>query len=290
MKCISRSIILLVSAASVATSADCVVVDGARVLASDLAARAAAFGTLDPNQELGPAPFGSMVRIYSKSQLAELLGRGADELPETLCVQRRREPIPESKWREALQRAISGCDAQVELREFPRHSFPVGELQFARTGIVRGATVSLWRGSLVLPDKQSVPVWVRAEIRVFAKRWKLGVPIQVGGRLVESDLSQEEGWFVGTPCQAVEDWTPLGLIARRSLKAGAILQRVDVRRPPAVQRGQTVDVESGGAARVRVPGVADTNGEIGQNVRVTSSWNGSRLTGRVTADGKVRVE
>jgi flagella basal body P-ring formation protein FlgA len=231
-----------------------------------------------------------MVRIYSKTQLVEMLGRGAENLPETLCVERRRDPIPEAAWRQALDRAVSGCEVQFDLREFPKHRFPTGELQFAKTGIVAAATASLWRGSLVLPDKQSIPVWVRVDIRVPSQRWRSVTPIQAGSRIAEGDVLQETGWFAGTPCQTVEDWNPTGLIARRSLKSGAILQRADARRPPAVQRGQTVDVESGGAARVRVSGVAEANAEIGQNVRVTSAWNGSRLTGRVTADGKVRVE
>lgn len=289
MKCISRSTILLVSAAAMA-AAECVVVEGSRVRAGELAARVAPFAALDPQHDLGPSPFGAMVRIYSKPQLVELLGHGAEDMPETLCVERRREPIPESKWRDALDRAVSGCEVQFDLREFPKHRFPIGELHFAKTGLVAGATAALWRGSLVLPDKQSIPVWVRAEIRVPGKRWKIVTPIQAGSRIGEDDVSQEDGWFAGVPCQAVEQWRPTGLIARRNLKPGAILQRADARRPPAIQRGQTVDVESGGAARVRVSGVAETNAEIGQNVRVTSSWNGSRLTGRVTADGKVRVE
>lgn len=289
MKCISRSTILLVSAAAIA-AAECVVVEGAQVRAGELAARVAPFAALDPQHDLGPSPFGAMVRIYSKTQLVEMLGRGAENLPETLCVERRREPIPESKWREALDRAVAGCEVHFHLREFPKHRFPIGELQFAKTGIVLGATVSLWRGSLALPDKQSIPVWVRAEIRVPNKRWKIAAPVPAGSRIGEGDVLQEAGWFAGTPCQAVEEWNPEGLIARRSLKPGAILQRSDARRPHAIQRGQTVDIESGGAARVRVPGVAETNAEIGQNVRVTSSWNGSRLTGRVTVDGKVRVE
>ena len=187
-----------------AMAADCVVVDGARMHAGELAARVAPFEAIDPQRDLGPAPFGAMVRIYSKTQLAEMLGHGAESLPETLCVERRREPIPESKWREALERAISGCDAQIELREFPKHQFPIGELQFAKTGIVLGATTSLWRGSLLLPDKQTIPVWVRAAIRVPAKRWNVTGPIQAGSRIAESDVAQESGWFAGVPCHHTE--------------------------------------------------------------------------------------
>lgn len=289
MKCISRSTILLASSI-VAAAADCVVVDGARLRAAELATRIAEFAKLDPAKDLGPAPFGAMVRIYSKAQLADFLGRGAESLPETTCVERRREPIPESAWRAALEAAANGCEVRIELREYPKHRFPIGELHFARTGIVSGATTSLWRGSLVLPEKQTIPVWVRADIRVPGSRWTIRAQIQAGSKLGEEDLSEETGWFAGIPCKTNEHWTPVGLVARRNLKAGAVLLPSDTRRPPAVQRGQTVDVESGGAARVRVNGVAETNGEIGQNVRVTSSWNGSRLVGRVTAEGKVRVE
>ena len=290
MKCISKLTILLVSSVVAATASDCVSVVGGRILAGEIAARVASFSSLDPLRDLGPAPFGSMARIFSQPQLAELLGRGSEDLPETLCVERRREPIPESKWREALSRAVPDCDIQIELRDYPKHRLPVGELQFSKSGFVPGATVSLWRGSLALPERQTIPVWVRAEVRILGVRWKVAAPVQPGGRIAESDLVMERGWFTGIPCQAAEDWNPAGLIARRSLKAGAVLHKTDFRRLPAVQRGQVVAVESGGAARVRVPAVAEGNGEVGESVRVTSSWNGSRLIGRVTAEGKVRVD
>ena len=72
MKCISRSITLLVSLGVGLSAAEgCVAVDGARIRAGDLAGAAPAFAALPPEKDLAPAPAGTLVRI---AQICESAG------------------------------------------------------------------------------------------------------------------------------------------------------------------------------------------------------------------------
>lgn len=297
MKCISRSITLLVSLAAALPAADtCVTVDGARIHAADLAAVAPAFAALPPDQELAPAPATTMVRIFYKAQLAALLPGVNADLPDRICVQRKREPIAIETWQSAIDSTMARlCPAtpwKAKVLEVPQHRFPTGELVFARSGVVvsRGST-QLWRGSLVMPDKSSIPIWVRLELQTQRQATILQRALAAGAVLSAEDYRQEEIWAPGICAEEKEPPQPEGLIAKRAMQSGVELHKEDFRRPPAVHRGQSVELEaSAGAARIRIPAVAEQDGEVGETVQLKSSWNGSKLTGRVTGAQKAKVE
>ena len=81
------------------------------------------------------------------------------------------------------------------------------------------------------------------------------------------------------------------MVAKRALAQGAVLAGEDLRRAPAVHRGQPVELEaSAGAARLRVPTVAEHDAEVGDKVQLKSSWNGTKLVGRVTGAQKAKVD
>jgi flagella basal body P-ring formation protein FlgA len=297
MKCISRSITLLVSLWTLAPAADtCALVDGARIHAADLAEMVPAFGALPADKDLGPAPAGTMVRVFYKAQLGALLPGVSAELPDRLCVQRKRDVIPAAVWQTAVETAMTKtCPTtpwKVEIEEVPQHRFPTGEIVFARPGVVASrGSVQLWRGSLVLPDKSSIPIWVRVKIQTQRHAILLQRPVTAGAVLTAEDYKIEEIWAPGLCIEEKENPAPEGLIAKKTMPTGAELLREDIRRPPAVHRGQSIEVESGsGAARIKIPAVAERDGEIGEPVPVRSTWNGSRLMGRVTGQRKVRVE
>lgn len=297
MKCISKSITLLVSlGAGLAAAEGCVAVDGARIRAADLAAAVPAFGALPPDKDLAPAPAGTLVRVFHRSQLAILLPGIVAELPDRICVERKRTAIPEAAWQEAIDAAMTRlCPAipwKATVLEIPNHRFPSGVLQFSRPGLVASrGSAPLWRGSLLLPDKSSIPVWVRVEVQTERRAAVLNHAIAAGTAISAEDYREEDLWVAGL---CVEDTTPPkpeGMVARRALSAGASIQHGDLRRPPAIHRGQPVELEAGsGAARLRVSAVAENDAEVGEQVRLRSTWNGSKLVGRVTGAQKARVE
>ena len=297
MKCINRSITLLASLGLLATAADtCALVDGAKIRAADLAILAPAFAALPPDKELAPAPAGTMVRVFYKSQLAALLPGLQVDLPDRLCVQRKRDVIPPEAWQAAVDAAMTSLCATTPWRtkvlEAPQHRFPTGEVLFNRSGIVASrGSVQLWRGALMLPDKSSIPVWVRVELQARRRATILQHAVVAGAILTAEDYKQDEIWAPG-PCTGDKELpNPDGLVAKRAIAAGAELVKEDLRRPPAIHRGQSVELEAAsGATRIRVPAVAEQDGEVGETVQLRSGWNGSRLTGRVTGAQKARVE
>jgi len=81
------------------------------------------------------------------------------------------------------------------------------------------------------------------------------------------------------------------MIVKRAIPSGAELRPEDLRRPPLVHRGQEVQLEaSSGSMRIRIPAIAEQDGEIGDKVALKSSWNGSKLVGRVTGSQKAQVD
>lgn len=281
-----------------ATAAEtCALVDGAKIRASDLVPLAPAFAALPPDKELAPAPAGTLVRIFYKAQLVTLLPGLQVELPDRLCVQRRREIIAPTVWQSAIDAAMTGiCPAvpwRAKVVEAPQHRFPMGQIQFHRSGIVASrGSIQLWRGALMLPDKSSIPIWVRVELQSRRHATLLQHSLAAGAVLTAADYKQEEIWAPG-PCSVEKEplLDPDGLVVKRPMAAGAELFREDLRRAPAVHRGQSIELEAAsGAARIRIPAVAEQDGEIGETVRLRSGWNGSRLTGRVTGAQKVRVD
>lgn len=301
MRCISRSIILPVSAlVGLATGAPtaelCILIDGARIRAADLAIGAPAFAALPPDRDLGPAPAGTMVRVFYKPQLAALLPGETAALPERLCVQRKRDTIAPEAWQAAVDAAMTGiCGTtswKVKFLEAPNHRFPTGKIVFKRAGLVASrGPVHLWRGALVLPDKSTVPIWVRAEIQTQRRARILQRPMAAGGALSAEDYREEVIWAPGLCSDEPEPMWLDGMISKRAMPAGAILAKEDLRRAPAVHRGQAVELEAAsGTARLRVPTVAEHDAEVGDKVQLKSSWNGTRLVGRVTGTQKAKVE
>ena len=296
MKCINRSITLLVSLGVAAAAEACLQVDGARLRAADLAAVSPGFAAMPGERDLGPAPAGTMVRVFYRAQLAAMLGGEASELPDRVCVQRKREAIRRDVWQGAVEAAMARlCAAtpwRVKLLETPEHKFPSGELQFARAGVIASrGPVQLWRGALLLPDKSSIPVWVRLEMQTQRRAAILQRPLAAGAAVSAEDLREEEVWAVGMCREEREAPRVEGMVARRALAAGAELAKEDLRRAPAVFRGQAVELEAAsGTARLRVPAVAEHDAEIGEKVQLKSSWNGTKLVGRVTGTQKARVD
>jgi flagella basal body P-ring formation protein FlgA len=237
-----------------------------------------------------------MVRVFSKAQLGVLLGADASGLPDRICVQRKRKPIGREVWQGAVEAAMARlCPAvqwRVKLLETPEHGFPSGDLQFARAGVIASrGPVQLWRGALVLPDKSSIPVWVRLEIQTQRRAAILQRPLPAGAEVKPEDVQEEAVWASGMCREERESPRVEGMVVRRAMAAGAELTKDDLKRAPAVFRGQAVELEAAsGTARLRVQAVAAHDAEIGETVQLKSTWNGTKLVGRVTGTQKAKVE
>jgi flagella basal body P-ring formation protein FlgA len=317
MRCISRSTILLVSWTSLAFGAGiadggCLEVDGARIHAGRLAERVAAFAALDSGADLGPAPVGSLVRVFTRTQLQSLLGLEAGataDLPNRLCVTRKRQTIPREQWQAAAEKAVAEVCGSMPWRasvtEFSKQAYPAGELQFSPTGLGPVAPVGArnsgrkrprsWRGQLVLPERTTIPVWIQLELETQAETAVAVRDLAAGTVLRTDDYKVEPVWRTetggGTLCSASAPAPQAGMVLSRSVAAGEALPLGSVRRAPAVRRGATVELEvEAGAAMLRAPATAEADAEIGEPVRVRNHWNGRGQVGKVAGNGRVRLE
>ena len=83
----------------------------------------------------------------------------------------------------------------------------------------------------------------------------------------------------------------LGMEARRNLDPGSPLRLNDLVAPILVERGQTVNIISGGGGlRVSMQGKALAKGSAGDRVLVSNLTSGTRVEGVVTADGSVIIQ
>lgn len=320
MRCISRSTILLVSWqiaawAAPGTANECVEAPGARILAGQLAARIPAFGALAADADLAPAPIGSMVRVFTKPQLEQLLIRtkvdpAAMELPDRLCVVRRRVAIPADLWQSTVESAIRATCGETPfratVREFPRQAFPEGELQFSPTGlgpassalsrIGGGKQLRIWRGRLVLPERASIPVWIQLELEMLRETFVAERQLAAGSALQAGDYRMAQVWRTETAggrlCGEDSPREPeSGMILRSGVAAGEPIPVASLRRAPAVRRGATVELEvTTGQTVLRAPATAERDAEVGEQVRVKNHWNGRGQTGTVAGNGRVRLE
>jgi flagella basal body P-ring formation protein FlgA len=176
--------------------------------------------------------------------------------------------------------------------DVPAHSFPDGQIVLKPSGLVaRRDAEHLWRGALLLPDKSSLPIWVRLELRSLRHVRTLNRPLPLGAAVTPADFTDEEKWLPGLCPASRAQFDPAGLVTRQSLPLGAELLPLHFRRTATVRRGDTVDVSlRAGPALLKVQAVAEHDADTGRPVLLKSAWNGSRITARVTGPGKAEIE
>jgi len=82
-----------------------------------------------------------------------------------------------------------------------------------------------------------------------------------------------------------------GQVARRTLPGGLILNPDHLLIPPPVARGQQVSIRFGSSGfQIAMPGIALSDGRMGQRIRVRNAESGKIVEGTVTAPGVVSVD
>lgn len=291
------ALITVLSALSVvpACPTDCHVVEGDRILASDLARINPAFAALDPGMIVAYTPSPGLKRILTARQLKRLArrhGLSGDGI-ERMCFARATEPLGPERVVEALLKALGMPQAEIELIDFSRRDVPKGELQFRRTGLRRplGDTPALWRGVVWYGSRRSLPIWARLKIRLG---WRQVVALR--------DLTPAQPIAPGNlQVVAVEGFPPTeqpatsieevaGSRPRRRIAAGEPLLPSALTFPHDVERGSKVRVViSSGAARIQFEAEAEAAGSRGDRIPVRNPVSGKRFTATVRAKGEVVV-
>lgn len=109
---------------------------------------------------------------------------------------------------------------------------------------------------------------------------------------IATDALRADAYAAWEPgCSAVSPSMPIqNMRARKALRAGAVLCAEDMEPKPPVSRGERVLVHSSaGLVTVRVAGIAEQDGQLGDRLQVRNPDSGESYLASVSAEGEVVV-
>jgi len=158
----------------------CRVVNGGRILGSDLAGAVPDLAGLPAETEIGAAPLVGVERVFHTQELARIAQtHGLEPLRHTVevCFVRKTVRLSEAALRpaigEALQDGSTGAAPRVEILDYSRYPVAEGKLEFPRGALTASG---LWRGRVLMPEGGSMPVWARVRVTDPAT----GLPVPLG--------------------------------------------------------------------------------------------------------------
>lgn len=280
----------------VLASASCLPVSGDSIRAADLAMVSPIFAKLPQDAVLAPSPAPGIARSLTAADLTRMLARyGAGGQIETdICVERAGAVITREAALTAMQKALIGWNAEIEILSLPDIRFPEGVLEFPVSGLLQPGSdgVASWRGWLKTSEGRRYPVAARVKVAldslqlVARENLPAGHPVQPGQIEVKKTRSHR-----APSRQDLTLESAIGRVPRRSIRAGGILTASVLEAPRVIRAGQVVEVElRSGPIIVKLPGTAVGDGRLGETVKVKSGMNGEMLLARVEGPTKVVVE
>lgn len=195
----------------------------------------------------------------------------------------------------ALERALQGRADRFQFT-LPARSSPMAVDVQGSELVARevSGTVSLSSRMTVWVDvRQSGQVkrtlLVPVEVAAYRTGWVALRDLPVGARLSPGTLREQE---VDIAAGGSEAWKgePEGLVLRSPVLAGHYLAAGQVMTPPAVSRGDAVQVVHRlGAVEVQAVAKALQDGEVGKNIQVRISASQPPVLARVMAAGQVEL-
>jgi flagella basal body P-ring formation protein FlgA len=297
-------------AETVITMKDSAVIDDARVLLGDIASisgaspeRANKLARLEITSAPKPGHSKQIDRDFTLARLHHK-GLGADGILFTgarcTSATRSSQSIPSDKLAGMLRSYIetrmpwTAQDTVIEVQPPPSvDGLPSGKaaVTFECDGDYRYVGDTSLKTTIKVDGKRCRTLYLRAGVHPFTpvavavKNIKRGEPIlESDFSMVKKDLTDlRRGFFV--------DKTDLnGLVAARSIAAGAAISLQCVERPIAVKRGKIVVAEiKGKGFRITAMAKAMDNGRVGDVIRLTNVDSRRTFTGEVVDESTVRV-
>lgn len=295
---IALSLFLAAAVSVGAPAGECVLVEGDRILASDLASANAAFSGVPQDTQFGFAPAPGARRIFRVAELDRLAARyGLLWAPKAeICFERPMEPVTPERLLAAMHSALNVPGARIEILEFSRHPVPRGEMEFPRSSLAeppaaQPQTGVLWKGYIRYAANRKCTIWARVKVLAAAERLVSAVTLAAQQPILREQVRRES--FEGFPLR--DSLTPsieqvIGRLPRRSIPAGSPIQLNLLDAPKDVRSGETVRVEvRSGGARLELEGRAEGAGRRGESIPVRNPLTGKTFTARVEGRGKVAV-
>lgn len=296
---ILTALLLLASRLPGEVAGPCVLTEGERITAGDLARLAPALAQIPSGTEFGPAPQPGLTRIIEASELRRFASRHGVETAGTgaLCVRWPVAPLSQAAVEDALRRALPE-EAKVELLDYCRIPMPGGVLEFDARRLLRPGGPSqeqavVWRGCVQYGPARTLPFWAKVKVTVPRRRLHAARPVRAGEILTAEHFTETDD-LVAYPAPAGElatAATASGMESRRAIPAGKVITRDLLAEPRLVRRGDRVSVSvDAGSVRLSFEGAALTGGRRGQRALVENRETGVRFSGRIENAGQVTVQ
>jgi len=287
----------------------CHPVESDRILGKHLAGALTSFQALPPGTFLSNMPpFGSK-RIFHAAELTSLTQRYAIQLSpadvplKDICFEWPTVSLDSGDVMQAMRESLQSPGAQIEIAETSLAKVPRGHLEFPLEMLGRPASPSqkdpvLWRGQVVYGGDHRFIVWAKVRIRVACQRTvaveslKIGQPIGQSQFRIEPDECFPSRESLGLPPGSPATLrSPLGMVAKRAIAAGAEIRPDSVGPANDVNRGDAVHVEvRSGAAHLAFTAKAESGGHNGDFIAVRNPSTNKIFRARIKGKDRVLVQ
>jgi flagella basal body P-ring formation protein FlgA len=180
--------------------------------------------------------------------------------------------------------------AHIELLDFGRVPAPEGEVLFPASGLRQTPAGGYWSGHVLYAVKHHFAIWARVKVKVAATRVIAAQDIKAGIVLEAAQFRAENREEVPTAGFVPTIEEAAGKVSRRAIAAGVALRAEWLEPAKVVMRGETVEVEVvHGGARLKLEGIAEASGAIGETIPIQNPTSKQRFPARVESKGKVIV-
>ncbi|MES1258038.1 MAG: flagellar basal body P-ring formation chaperone FlgA, partial [Acidobacteriota bacterium] len=286
----------LLIVAGCGVSGACMPLGGDRILGRDLALADPRFSPVPASLTVAFAPVPGTRRVFTSAELARLAkAHGiAMNAPAELCFEVPLRQVPDEEFSAAMQRSLPP-GVEITLVDRSKTEVPAGDLVFPPGALdpapAADQNVRLWRGYVRYTDTRKFAVWARVRVTqklvavVAGKDLARNVPLDVEALRVEPWTGPVLREPVALRLEDV-----VGHILKRPLQAGAVIPLALLEEPPAVRRGEAVQVEVlCGPARLQLDAIAEREGRVGEIVELRNPSTGKLFRARLDGTKAVVV-
>jgi flagella basal body P-ring formation protein FlgA len=276
----------------------CEVIANDRILGEDLARALPAFSKVPGDAAIGLSPSPGVRRVFNSVELQRIGAPYGVTVANDAqaCFEWKLQTITDDGVRAAIRETLQAEDARVEILAVSGKQAPAGKLNFPLSGLLASTltgpdTPVTWRGEVIYHGSRKFPVWARVRISSTMTR-VVATDLVMPGQTVEASQVKIETYddFPLRNDVARNLDEVIGRMSRRPLRAGATVFRSDLIEPFQVKRGDLVDVTAvSGAAELRLPAVAETQGRQGDMINLKNAHSGKVFRARVEGKDKALV-
>lgn len=289
--------LLLLSFVTPAPQAACVAVDGDRIEMRHLRRYLEPGVDISDDAVFGAAPQPGVTRTVTAAEFIRWArAHGADNPRATGgCFAWETHPLTEEQVTAAMRASL---DPAVELKlvEFSRFPVPDGNVIFERAGLSEPGLILvthpvIWNGYVQYSHNRKVKIWTKVILSVSSSRVTAIGPIKAGETIQADQVTEEkikQFPYLRGRSQTLQD--VVGRVARRSLRAGAVIGELDVVAEVAVKKGDLVVLEAPfGHGLLRTQAVAQASARVGDRLLVRNPDSGKVMPARLVAADRAVV-